>query len=80
MSMQRPKKVEKAIAGLHDFDTVSWYQDWFNTVYDYIESLEKTQQCFDKILEYMNDDSISWRDISDDIINEILKEHGFKAT
>ena len=30
------------------------------------------------ILEYMNDDTVTWRDITDDIINEILKQYGYK--
>ena len=76
--MQRPKEVEEAIAGLSGFDEVSWYQDWFNTVYDYIESLETKVQCLDEIIAYMKDDTVTWRDISDDIINDILKDHDLK--
>jgi hypothetical protein len=78
MPMQRPEEIDKAIAGLQDFDTVSWYQDWFNAVYVYIENLETKGQCLNEILEYMNDSTVTWRDISDDIINNILKKYNFK--
>lgn len=38
--MKRRKEVQEAIDGLSGFDEVSWYQEWFNTVYTYIEGLE----------------------------------------
>ena len=41
-------------------------------------SNDNVQNCFNEILDYMNDKSVTWRDISDDIINDILKKYGFK--
>ena len=32
----------------------------------------------DEIIEYMNDKTVTWRDISDDIINSILEKHNWK--
>lgn len=74
MSMQRPKEVEEAI----EYIANETSPDVFDTLLNYIQSLETKGQCLNEILEYMNDDSVSWRDISDDIINNILKEYNLK--
>ena len=39
------------------------------------EKYENMEKCFNEILEYMNDHTVTWRDITDDIINEILKQY-----
>ncbi len=46
-----------------------------------IEAYQLAIKAFDtlnEILEYMNDGSVTWRDITDDIINQILIENGWK--
>lgn len=38
---------------------------------------ERGEKALDEIIAYMQDDTITWRDISDDIICDILIKHGF---
>ena len=39
-------------------------------------SKEEAFEVLTEIVEYMNDKSVTWRDISDDIICDILEKHG----
>lgn len=76
--MDRPKKVNAALLFLHGFHDDISYEGWLEVVEDYMKSLETKAQCLDEIIAYMKDDTVTWRDISDDIINDILKDHDLK--
>jgi len=47
----------------------------------YIEELEaenaRLKKCIDEIKDYLTDSTVTWRDISDDIITKIMIENGF---
>ena len=71
--MDRPREVEAALKYLAD--------EWVVTyafVMKYIRNLETKAQCLDEIIAYMKDDTVNWRDISDDFINNILMKYNFK--
>lgn len=71
--MERPKEIEAILKHLRD----EWSVDYVILI-KYIQSLETKAQCLDEIIAYMKDDTVTWRDISDDIINDILKDHDLK--
>lgn len=71
--MERPKEIEAILKYLRD----EWSVDYVFLI-KYIQRLETKAQCLDEIIAYMKDDTVIWRDISDDIINNILKDHDLK--
>lgn len=39
------------------------------------EEIKNRLTCLDEIIAYMKDDKVTWRDVSDDIIIDILKKY-----
>ena len=69
--MKRPEKVEEALDWIGN-------ESCCEVIFNYISNLETKVQCLDEIIVYMKDDTVTWRDISDDIINDILKKYNYK--
>ena len=53
-------------------------QEVKTTMAEALEMGIEALKTLDEIIEYMNDKTVTWRDISDDIINSILSEHNWK--
>ena len=62
--MKRPEEVQEALSGLDGFDCVSWYQEWFSIVYNYIDTLETHI----KTLEMMVDSAYKELDKLDELV------------
>ena len=50
---------------------------WNTTLINALDDAIKALKCITDIKEYLTDPEVTWRDISDDCITDIMVKHGF---
>ena len=54
-----------------------WIRDALQEDYDALDMAIEALKCVDDMVEYLTDSTVTWRDISDDLMKHIMEQHRF---